>query len=205
MPYHCVAYGCGKTSEDGVTLYKFPKDPEEFRKWEKQVQRTRIHWVATPNSYLCSEHFGKEYFEPKSATGALKLRPGAAPTVFVRPHCPSCSGAGCVKCLPAIQRRGIAAAPKQHTVSFRSERGFKLVPIWSEVFEHSAIISFLLLADGQKRGIVPPDYWSKGRRTWRLCPKRSEAIWEKKQWSAVRWNIHEWTKLLESIFICILT
>lgn len=122
MPYHCVAYGCGKTSEDGVTLYKFPKDPEEFRKWEKQVQRTRVHWVATPNSYLCSEHFGKEYFEPKSATGALKLRPGAAPTVFVRPHCPSCSGAGCVKCLPAIQRRGITAAPKEHTVSFRSER-----------------------------------------------------------------------------------
>ncbi|XP_075890904.1 lethal(3)malignant brain tumor-like protein 2 isoform X2 [Nelusetta ayraudi] len=115
MPYHCVAYGCGKTSEDGVTLYKFPKDPEEFRKWEKQVQRTRVHWVATPNSYLCSEHFGKEYFEPKSATGALRLRPGAAPTVFVRPHCPSCSGAGCVKCLPAIQQRGITAAPKEHT------------------------------------------------------------------------------------------
>lgn len=121
MPYHCVAYGCGKTSEDGVTLYKFPKDPEEFRKWEKQVQRTRVHWVATPNSYLCSEHFGKEYFEPKSATGALRLRPGAAPTVFVRPHCPSCSGAGCVKCLPAIQQRGITAAPKEHTVCVRSE------------------------------------------------------------------------------------
>lgn len=133
MPYHCVAYGCGKTSEDGVTLYKFPKDPEEFRKWEKQVQRTRVHWVATPNSYLCSEHFGKEYFEPKSATGALKLRPGAAPTVFVRPHCPSCSGAGCVKCLPAIQRRGITAVPKEHTVCFKSERGVKLVAIWREV------------------------------------------------------------------------
>lgn len=115
MPYHCVAYGCGKTSEDGVTLYKFPKDPEEFRKWEKQVQRTRVHWVATPSSYLCSEHFGKEYFEPKSATGALRLRPGAAPTVFVRPHCPSCSGAGCAKCLPAIQQRGITPAPKEHT------------------------------------------------------------------------------------------
>lgn len=117
MPYHCVAYGCGKTSEDGVTLFKFPKDPEEFRKWEKQVQRTRVQWVARPNSYLCSEHFGKEYFEPKSATGALKLRAGAAPTVFVRPHCSSCSGAGCIRCLPAIQRRGITAEPREHTVS----------------------------------------------------------------------------------------
>lgn len=117
MPYHCVAYGCGKTAEDGVTLFKFPKDPEEFRKWEKQVQRTRTQWVATPNSYLCSEHFGKEYFEPRPSTGTLKLRPGAAPTVFVRPHCSSCGGVGCSKCLPAIQRRGITAEPRERTVS----------------------------------------------------------------------------------------
>ncbi|XP_026207597.1 lethal(3)malignant brain tumor-like protein 2 isoform X2 [Anabas testudineus] len=109
MPYHCVAYGCGKTAEDGVTLFKFPKHPDEFRKWEKQVQRSRTQWVATPNSHLCSEHFGKEYFEPRPATGALKLKPGAAPTVFVRPHCSSCNGVGCSSCLPAIQRRGIVA------------------------------------------------------------------------------------------------
>uniref|UniRef100_A0A3B5BN16 L3MBTL histone methyl-lysine binding protein 2 n=1 Tax=Stegastes partitus TaxID=144197 RepID=A0A3B5BN16_9TELE len=113
MPYHCVAYGCGKTAEDGVTLFKFPKDPEEFRKWEKQVQRTRSHWVASPSSHLCSEHFGKEYFESRTPTGALKLRPGAAPTVFVRPHCSACSGAGCSRCLPAIQRRSITAEPRE--------------------------------------------------------------------------------------------
>lgn len=117
MPYHCVAYGCGKTAEDGVTLFKFPKDPEEFYKWEKQVQRTRVQWVATPNSYLCSEHFGKEYFEPKQSAGILKLRPGAVPTVFVRPHCSCCSGGGCTKCLPAIQRRGITAESKERAVS----------------------------------------------------------------------------------------
>ncbi|KAE8284489.1 Lethal(3)malignant brain tumor-like protein 2 [Larimichthys crocea] len=115
MPYHCVAYGCGKTAEDGVTLFKFPKDHDEFRKWEKQVQRTRTQWVATPNSHLCSEHFGKEYFEPRPSSCALKLRPGAAPTVFVRPHCSSCSGVGCCKCLPAIQRRGITAEPRECT------------------------------------------------------------------------------------------
>ncbi|XP_029953549.1 lethal(3)malignant brain tumor-like protein 2 [Salarias fasciatus] len=113
MPYHCVAYGCGKTAEDGVMLYKFPKDPEEFRKWEKQVQRTRVHWVATPNSHLCSEHFGKEYFEAKAPSGVLKLKPGAAPTVFVRPHCSSCNGVGCSSCLPAIQYRNIAAVSRE--------------------------------------------------------------------------------------------
>ncbi|CAI5659525.1 lethal(3)malignant brain tumor-like protein 2 isoform X1 [Oreochromis niloticus] len=117
MPYHCVAYGCGKTTEDGVTLFKFPKDPEEFRKWEKQVQRTRMQWVATPNSYLCNEHFGKEYFEPRLASGPLKLRPGAAPTVFVRPHCPSCNGAGCSSCLPSIQHRTITAEPSEQSIS----------------------------------------------------------------------------------------
>uniref|UniRef100_UPI0037E8A542 lethal(3)malignant brain tumor-like protein 2 n=1 Tax=Semicossyphus pulcher TaxID=241346 RepID=UPI0037E8A542 len=116
MPYHCVAYGCGKTADDGVTLFRFPKDHNEFLKWEKQVQRTRPHWVATPNSHLCSEHFGREYFEPRPFTAALKLRPGAAPTVFVRPHCSSCSGAGCSKCLPAIQRR-------ESTISFDDTDG----------------------------------------------------------------------------------
>ncbi len=120
MPYHCVAYGCGKTTEDGVTLFKFPKDPEEFRKWEKQVQRTRAQWVATPNSYLCSEHFGKEYFEPRLSPGALKLRPGAAPTVFVRPHCFSCNGLGCSKCLPAIQRRSITSETRERSISVSS-------------------------------------------------------------------------------------
>uniref|UniRef100_G3NM16 THAP domain-containing protein 1 n=2 Tax=Gasterosteus aculeatus TaxID=69293 RepID=G3NM16_GASAC len=117
MPYHCVAFGCGKTAEDGVKLFKFPKDPEEFRKWEKQVQRTRSQWVATSSSHLCSEHFGKEYFEPKQLPGALVLKLGAVPTVFVRPHCSSCNGVGCSKCLPAIQRRGITAEPKERAAS----------------------------------------------------------------------------------------
>ncbi|XP_034715633.1 lethal(3)malignant brain tumor-like protein 2 isoform X2 [Etheostoma cragini] len=116
MPYHCVAYGCGKTSEDGVTLFKFPKDIETFGKWEKQVQRSRSQWVASPNSHLCSQHFGREYFEPRSPTGTLKLKLGAAPTVFVRPHCSSCDGVGCRNCLPAIQRRSITAEPRDRTI-----------------------------------------------------------------------------------------
>ncbi|KAF7645297.1 hypothetical protein LDENG_00206970 [Lucifuga dentata] len=120
MPYHCVAFGCGKTAEDGVSLFKFPKDPQEFYKWEKQVQRTRSQWVATTSSHLCSDHFGKEYFESKQPTVAvkavspLKLKPGAVPTVFIRPYCRSCDGAGCSDCLPAIQHRNIAAKTRDY-------------------------------------------------------------------------------------------
>ncbi|XP_028990804.1 lethal(3)malignant brain tumor-like protein 2 isoform X2 [Betta splendens] len=131
MPYHCVAYGCGKTSEDGVTLFKFPKDPEEFRKWEKQVQRTRTRWIATPNSHLCSEHFGKEYFEPRLHSGVLKLKPGAAPTVFVCLRCSFCSGRGCKNCLPAIQRREIAAEPREHKTTAK-HTGNQIMPIQSD-------------------------------------------------------------------------
>ncbi|XP_072312654.1 lethal(3)malignant brain tumor-like protein 2 isoform X2 [Eucyclogobius newberryi] len=107
MPYHCVAFGCGKTAEDGVTLFKFPKDREEFSKWEKQVQRTRANWTAFSTSHLCNEHFGRDYFIP----GTLKLRLGAVPTVFDVPSCSSCIGIGCSKCLPSIQCRLIG--PKQ--------------------------------------------------------------------------------------------
>uniref|UniRef100_A0A3Q3DBL0 THAP domain-containing protein 1 n=1 Tax=Hippocampus comes TaxID=109280 RepID=A0A3Q3DBL0_HIPCM len=83
MSSHCVAYGCGKTAENDVTLFRFPKDPEEFHKWEKQVQRTRSNWFASPNCHLCSDHFGKDYFESISPFGVPKLKPGAVPTVFV--------------------------------------------------------------------------------------------------------------------------
>ncbi|KAF3853273.1 hypothetical protein F7725_013961 [Dissostichus mawsoni] len=103
-------------------------DQDEFCKWEKQVQRTRSHWVATPNSHLCSEHFGREYFEPKLPSGALKLKPGAAPTIFVRPKCSSCSGVGCIHCLPAIQRRGITAEPRERT----SGEHIEMVPVQSD-------------------------------------------------------------------------
>ncbi|KAM6897512.1 lethal(3)malignant brain tumor-like protein 2 [Xenentodon cancila] len=116
MPHHCVAYGCGKTVEDGVTLFKFPKDPDEFRKWEKQVQRTRPQWLASLNAHLCSDHFGREYFEGRLPTGALKLRQGAAPTVFIRPQC-SCSGVGCRSCQRSNKRRSFTAETTVHRIS----------------------------------------------------------------------------------------
>lgn len=110
MPYHCVAFGCGKTIEDGVTLIKFPKDPDAFYKWERQVQRTRSNWTASPSSRLCHEHFGREYFIP----GTLRLKIGAVPTVFDRPYCSSCDGTGCSSCLPSIQYRDMTSESVEH-------------------------------------------------------------------------------------------
>lgn len=132
MPHSCVAYGCGKTAEDDVTLFKFPKDPLEFRKWEKQVQRTRNDWVATQNSYLCSEHFGREYFEPKHSTTVPKLKPGAVPTVFVRPHCPHCYGVGCRSCLPALQQQS-TREDRESTVSFKDWKSYRMFKLF---FKH---------------------------------------------------------------------
>lgn len=124
MPYHCVAYGCGKTAEDGATLFKFPKDREEFSKWERQVQRTRPNWVGSATSHLCHEHFGWEYFYP----GTLKLRLGAVPTVFDRPFCSSCFGTGCSKCLPSIQCRSIETKELQTPTSKPKTTVQKVMP-----------------------------------------------------------------------------
>ncbi|CAL8262190.1 unnamed protein product [Arctogadus glacialis] len=106
MPVQCVAYGCGKTCADNVSLHTFPKDPDDFRKWEKQVQRTRSQWFASASSHLCSDHFGREYFKQRIRNG-VSLRPGAMPTIFIRPPCSSCEGKGCTNCLqlpPSHQR-----------------------------------------------------------------------------------------------------
>ena len=106
MPVQCVAYGCGKTCADNVSLHMFPKDPDDFRKWEKQVQRTRSQWSASASSHLCSDHFGREYFMQRIRNG-VSLRPGAMPTIFIRPPCFSCEGKGCSNCLqmpPSHQR-----------------------------------------------------------------------------------------------------
>ncbi|CAM4709624.1 unnamed protein product [Leuciscus chuanchicus] len=94
MPNKCVAYGCGKFSGQNVSMFRFPKDPVEYRKWEKQVQKTRKTWVAKTYSHLCSEHFSRDCFDPKSYSVAktmgfkgLRLKEGAVPTVFIRPPC----------------------------------------------------------------------------------------------------------------------
>lgn len=112
----CVAYGCGKSYRDNVSMFRFPKDRGEFLKWEKQVQRTRHKWVAKPFSFLCSEHFSKDCFEPRSTTvtktmgsRGLKLKEGAIPTIFNRPPCANCGGHGttCAVCSPKGKKQNV--------------------------------------------------------------------------------------------------
>ena len=94
MPVRCVAFGCSKSHKDNVTLFMFPKQQEIYRKWEKQVQRTRAKWIAKPTSELCSDHFEKECFDLKpilmremglSPKCPLRLNKGAIPSIFPRP------------------------------------------------------------------------------------------------------------------------
>lgn len=125
MPNRCCAYGCGKSYDQNVTLFRFPKDSEEFNKWEKQVQRTRSNWVAKPFSHLCNEHFGKECLEPRPShlnktlgNKGLKLKEGAVPTIFIRPPCRSCGGLGssCPECTPRGKRQGLCISPRDCSI-----------------------------------------------------------------------------------------
>uniref|UniRef100_A0A3B1IU18 L3MBTL histone methyl-lysine binding protein 2 n=1 Tax=Astyanax mexicanus TaxID=7994 RepID=A0A3B1IU18_ASTMX len=118
MPNCCAAYGCGKTHKDNVTMFRFPKDPVSFRKWEKQVQKTRSKWYAKGFSFLCSEHFSKDCFEPRSNAVAkamgfrgLKLNEGAVPTIFIRRPCSNCHGKGCVSCSPKKKKHDMGMEP----------------------------------------------------------------------------------------------
>ncbi|KAM9463287.1 lethal(3)malignant brain tumor-like protein 2 [Clarias gariepinus] len=116
MPNHCVAFGCRKSYRDNVSMFRFPKDHGDFLKWEKQVQKTRHKWVAKTHSFLCSEHFSKDCFEPRPTTvtknmgsKGLKLKEGAIPTIFIRPSCTKCGGNGstCAVCNPKRKKQGV--------------------------------------------------------------------------------------------------
>lgn len=152
MPNLCVAYGCGKSYRDNVSMFRFPKDRGEFLKWEKQVQRTRHKWVAKTFSFLCSEHFSKDCFEPRPTTltknmGAkgLKLKEGAIPTIFIRPPCTKCGGHSttCTACSPKGKKQSVSTEyQKQDSVStWKTSPLFKAefisfrpwTPIWTSI------------------------------------------------------------------------
>nr|XP_026695328.1 THAP domain-containing protein 2-like [Ciona intestinalis] len=93
MPSRCVAGFCSNTHENGISLFKFPKDPELRSKWIQQVRRTRDKWFPSPTSVLCSEHFEIDCFDTvpsiKRSLGCQVqhkrvLLPTAVPTVFRR-------------------------------------------------------------------------------------------------------------------------
>uniref|UniRef100_A0A1X7UP36 THAP-type domain-containing protein n=1 Tax=Amphimedon queenslandica TaxID=400682 RepID=A0A1X7UP36_AMPQE len=88
MPKRCVAYGCGSTNRDGISLFSFPKDDKLCKLWTQQVQRARDKWSRpTAYSFLCSNHFSPDCFEPDSKLAARfnlqkvqRLNPGAVPS-----------------------------------------------------------------------------------------------------------------------------
>ena len=94
MVKRCVTAGCSNTYRDGVSLFKFPKDPQLRKKWTKQVQRTCAEWKGpSDHSVLCSNHFEEACLEPAGEFSKqfglakkAKLKPDAVPTVFKRPR-----------------------------------------------------------------------------------------------------------------------
>lgn len=92
MVKSCVAAGCAKTSNDGISFFKFPSDPIMRQRWTREVQRTRDRWNGpSQHSVLCASHFTADCFEPDSAIAATmginkrqRLKPDAIPTIFER-------------------------------------------------------------------------------------------------------------------------
>ena len=54
MPKRCVAYGCGSTNRDGISLFCFPKDDSLCKLWTQQVQRTRDKWSGPTACSFCA-------------------------------------------------------------------------------------------------------------------------------------------------------
>jgi len=59
----CVAYGCGKTNVNGVSMHYFPKDYNLRKQWADFVHLKRAKWAGpTDYSALCSDHFTPECY-----------------------------------------------------------------------------------------------------------------------------------------------
>ena len=65
MPQRCVAGGCNRSQEGGISLHTFPKDAERCAKWVSNVRKVRLDWDG-PNTrlVLCSLHFTRDCFQP---------------------------------------------------------------------------------------------------------------------------------------------
>ena len=96
MVNSCVAAGCTNKHKDGVSLFKFPKDPLLRKQWTDRVKRTRGGWEGpTDHSVLCSAHFTEDCFEKTLEKYGISQRPklkkDAVPTIFKRPRDLPCS------------------------------------------------------------------------------------------------------------------
>ena len=88
-----MAAGCSLTHKDGVSLFRFPKDPTLRKKWADQVKRTRAKWEPSDYSVLCSKHFADHCFHQDSKLSEsmglgkrkARLKSEAIPTLFDKP------------------------------------------------------------------------------------------------------------------------
>ena len=91
MPYRWVAGGCSRTSDDGVSMHKFPTDASLVSKWSKAIRVHRADWTGpSPSSRLCSLHFTSDCYDRETIIRKkmrledkrLNLKEGSIPTLF---------------------------------------------------------------------------------------------------------------------------
>ena len=90
MPYRCVAGGCSRTLDDGVSKHKFPTDTSLASKWSKAIRVHRTDWTGpSSSSKLCSLHFTSDCYNGETIMRKkmhledkrLNLKEGSVPTL----------------------------------------------------------------------------------------------------------------------------
>ena len=125
--------GSAKTSNDGISFFKFPSDPVMRQQWTQEVQRTRDRWSGPSQlSVLC---FTAYCFEPDSAIAATmgitkqqRLKPDVVPTLFERQAPQRLGARGSTGDGSCVSRKRLAAttAPETTWNSFYTEEILKL-------------------------------------------------------------------------------
>lgn len=98
----CCVPLCTGSTQKGLRVFRFPRDPERRKKWESQVKRDC--WKATDTSKICERHFDDEQFEKKRQDGRLLLKRTAVPTLFDfrRKECSEEAVSSCRQCMSAV-------------------------------------------------------------------------------------------------------
>lgn len=96
MAKYCAASGCQTKSKQGITLHRFPPDPQQRLEWTEFVRRSGRgnSWTPRPQSLLCSLHFAPSCYVrnltclSQYSPQALRiLDHGALPTISASPCC----------------------------------------------------------------------------------------------------------------------
>ena len=88
---YCCAVGCSNDSrsvskEHGISFHRLPTENSLLQKWLAKI--SRVDFVVTKDTRLCSDHFEPDCFERdlraelRGSKGKRKLKPDAVPTIF---------------------------------------------------------------------------------------------------------------------------